>query len=74
MYTYAYVEMKVIILESDFTIVDERGKSVRATKGDRFLVLFFFFFQKGVTITFTSEKGAGGFSCWGRGGGRLLSG
>lgn len=56
-YTYTYDEMK-IILDGDFTIEqddrsgDEGGKkTVRATKGDHF------FFPKGVTVTFTSEKG-----------------
>lgn len=49
-YTYTYDEMK-IILEGDFTLVDGSGQTVNATKGDHF------FFPKGVTVTFTSEKG-----------------
>ncbi|KAF3763440.1 putative ethanolamine utilization protein [Cryphonectria parasitica EP155] len=53
-YTYTYDEMK-IILDGDFTIVDETGQTVHAKKGDHF------FFPKGVTITFTSEKGGVAF-------------
>lgn len=49
-YTYTYDEMK-IILEGDFTLVDESGQTAHATKGDHF------FFPAGVTVTFTSEKG-----------------
>lgn len=49
-YTYTYDEMK-IVLDGDFTMVDETGQTARATKGDHF------FFPKGVTVTFTSEKG-----------------
>lgn len=49
-YTYTYDEMK-IILEGDFTMVDETGQTAKATKGDHF------FFPKGVTVTFTSEAG-----------------
>ncbi|KAI1845962.1 hypothetical protein JX265_005908 [Neoarthrinium moseri] len=47
-YTYKYDEMK-IILEGDFTISDETGQKVTATKGD------VFFFPKGSTITFTTS-------------------
>lgn len=49
-YTYTYDEMK-IVLDGDFTMVDETGQTARATKGDHF------FFPKGVTVTFTSEEG-----------------
>lgn len=54
-YTYTYDEMK-IILEGDFTIEQDGSgggekKTVRAGKGDHF------FFPKGVTVTFTTEKG-----------------
>lgn len=49
-YTYTYDEMK-IVLDGDFTMVDETGQTARATKGDHF------FFPKGVTVTFTSEAG-----------------
>lgn len=46
-YTYKYDEMK-IILEGDYTISDETGQSVTATKGD------VFYFPAGATITFTT--------------------
>lgn len=49
-YTYTYDEMK-IILDGDFTMVDETGQKATVGKGDHF------FFPKGVTVTFTSEKG-----------------
>lgn len=50
-YTYTYDEMK-IILEGDFTIKDNNtGETVTVGKGDHF------FFPKGVSLTFTTEKG-----------------
>ncbi|MCJ1311234.1 hypothetical protein MMC25_004905 [Agyrium rufum] len=53
-YTYTYHEMK-IILDGDFTISDETGQKVRATKGDVFN------FSKGQKITFETEKGGYAF-------------
>ncbi|KAI9652884.1 MAG: hypothetical protein M1831_006313 [Alyxoria varia] len=47
-YTYTYHEMK-IILDGSFTISDETGQKVKATKGD------VFYFPKGATITFETE-------------------
>ena len=55
-YTYTYDEMKIIV-DGDFEISDETGKSVKAAKGD------VFFFPKGSKITFRTEKGGLGFYC-----------
>lgn len=49
-YTYTYDEMKIIV-DGDFEISDEAGKSVKAVKGD------VFFFPKGSKITLRTEKG-----------------
>ena len=46
--TCRYHEMK-IILDGSFTISDETGQKVKATKGD------VFYFPKGATITFETE-------------------
>lgn len=46
-----------IIVDGDFEISDETGKSVKAAKGD------VFFFPKGSKITFRTEKGGLGFYC-----------
>jgi len=46
-YTYTYHEMKIIV-EGEFQISDESGKSVTARPGD------VFFFEKGAKITFTT--------------------
>lgn len=46
-----------IIVDGDFEISDETGKSVKAVKGD------VFFFPKGSKITFRTEKGGLGFYC-----------
>ena len=50
-----------IVVDGEFQISDDTGKSVTATKGD---VLFF---PKGSKITFKTEKGALGFFCGQRG-------
>lgn len=55
-YTYTYDEMKIIV-DGDFEISDELGKSVKAVKGD------VFFFPKGSKITFRTEKGGLGWYC-----------
>ncbi|KFA46043.1 hypothetical protein S40293_07470 [Stachybotrys chartarum IBT 40293] len=55
-YTYKYDEMK-IILDGDFTISDETGQKVEATKGD------VFFFPNGSTITFTTTNFGLAFYC-----------
>lgn len=55
-YTYTYDEMKIIV-DGDFEISDETGKSVKAVKGD------VFFFPKGVKITFRTEKGGLAWYC-----------
>lgn len=46
-----------IIVDGDFEISDETGKSVKAVKGD------VFFFPKGSKITFRTEKGGLGWYC-----------
>lgn len=46
-----------IIVDGDFEISDETGKSVKAGKGD------VFFFPKGSKITFRTEKGGLGWYC-----------
>ncbi|KAH0613865.1 uncharacterized protein H6S33_005751 [Morchella sextelata] len=48
-YTYTYHEMKIII-EGEFHISDETGKSVIGKPGD------VFHFEKGATITFTTPN------------------
>ncbi|KAF2839808.1 hypothetical protein M501DRAFT_1023954 [Patellaria atrata CBS 101060] len=53
-YTYTYHEMKIIV-DGEFDISDESGKKVHATKGD------VFYFEKGSTITFTTESFGLGF-------------
>lgn len=55
-YTYTYDEMKIIV-DGDFEISDELGKSVKTVKGD------VFFFPKGSKITFRTEKGGLGWYC-----------
>lgn len=55
-YTYTYDEMKIIV-DGDFEISDETGKSVKAVKGD------VFFFPKGSKIIFRTEKGGLGWYC-----------
>lgn len=49
MYEYTYHEMK-IILEGEFVISDETGKTVRAGPGD------VFYFPRGSKITFSTPS------------------
>ncbi|KAI9641615.1 hypothetical protein NHQ30_009469 [Ciborinia camelliae] len=53
-YEYTYDEMKIIV-DGEFTISDETGQKVHATKGD------VFYFPKGSKITFTTETFGLGF-------------
>lgn len=46
-----------IIVDGEFEISDEMGKSVKAGKGD------VFFFPKGAKITFRTEKGGLAWYC-----------
>ena len=55
-YTYIYDEMKIIV-DDDFEISDETGKSVKAGKGD------VFFLPKGSKITNRTENGELGWCC-----------
>lgn len=55
-YTYTYDEAKIIV-EGEMTIAEEGGETFHAVEGD---VLYF---DKGATITFSSNSSGVGFYC-----------